>query len=1033
MNLKSLPDATRIAILSAWRGRARGAAVFSGVFLASLVITTVLAYGAGLMSLFLTTAVEYEEYDYRVEMHYPMDGKNRTTDVFAFESICEDILLIDGATDCSITAGLQGRHTESFWGRDVPQQTLELMSIDGPDSNWTNIDLSCAECDDNGPPTNGYRAVRMIGAEAYDGPMYERHSQRVISGEWPTSGADAVNNRSVVIPASIANSAQVDVGDTFSVFNFTYNSNSTLPCEEVDADGNPKEATGFFQSAYGFENEYDFCRVTISLDDLTVAAIFDDRSYSSPLISNQPVYVPWNLLTSEQMVELMAGDHTYRAVTFDRLQLDTSSTSAAESDLRSWKNQIDGYYDSDNDGVDDIRIRGVDMIGSVISFLQILLYFVQAFDYIIMIPIIFLSLSVLIYGLILSLEQRRKEIAVNRVMGASSKGLTRMVLAEMTVISTTAWFAGYLIAIFAVPFILSSDGFMQFDVSWSDCLGLSNGECNLVDMPSLTLKSTILTAVLTIGISVGFSFYRTRDFLRTEISEGVAMVSKAGRSWFWLHMLVFLVGLIALLDYYFDKSSSVDYNLISNAILDGLMTVFGPFFLWIGGALVLAKLGAKGPQLMQLLLSKTPLIKDIKRGISGSGSAEGVGRLAFIIVLTLSIVTMAAVQGYTGTAVDKKSADLSVGSDLQVTFANPMNESEAISVVSQAWIEGDSNLNPEINAATVISLFASLSDDEFNFVTVWVVTDEAVDVLHWSNQALPGNDYRTSLDLLKQEGTFTHGSSSKFQLDVSTGNTYSFDMVTNPFTGETTSKSLVDLGQHSWVPGMSSNVAENVIFIGESTARSWLNNSPFISDDNIQSSTWFFSLEGLLEEKDGENLEQLSILLSTNEQVSSVTDWSTSHDEVSKSGGLIFGTPGLLSLQFVVSAMAAVASSFVFLSLVLNQRRKELSILQAIGASPSQVMRLVLFEILSITIVSMLLGGLLGIGISYGFNGLFNLFGLIFQSFGGAGTPIDRDLIWPILELFQVGGLLLLFVLVALLATTRKAISADLATVLKGE
>ena len=36
------------AIRSAWRGRERGLAVFAGVFLASLVITTVFAYGVGL-------------------------------------------------------------------------------------------------------------------------------------------------------------------------------------------------------------------------------------------------------------------------------------------------------------------------------------------------------------------------------------------------------------------------------------------------------------------------------------------------------------------------------------------------------------------------------------------------------------------------------------------------------------------------------------------------------------------------------------------------------------------------------------------------------------------------------------------------------------------------------------------------------------------------------------------------------------------------------------------------------------------------
>ena len=83
-----------------------------------------------------------------------------------------------------------------------------------------------------------------------------------------------------------------------------------------------------------------------------------------------------------------------------------------------------------------------------------------------------------------------------------------------------------------------------------------------------------------------------------------------------------------------------------------------------------------------------------------------------------------------------------------------------------------------------------------------------------------------------------------------------------------------------------------------------------------------------------------------------------------RTGGLIFGTPGLLSLQFVVASLASIASAFVFLSLVLSQRKKELAILQAIGASPQQVMRLVLFEIMAILLVSMGLGVILVLTIS---------------------------------------------------------------------
>ena len=77
--------------------------------------------------------------------------------------------------------------------------------------------------------------------------------------------------------------------------------------------------------------------------------------------------------------------------------------------------------------------------------------------------------------------------------------------------------------------------------------------------------------------------------------------------------------------------------------------------------------GGSTEKIMQLLFGRTPLLKDVKRGLKGSGSAESVNRLAVIMLLTLSIVTLAAVQGYTGTLVDEKTADATVGSDLQIS------------------------------------------------------------------------------------------------------------------------------------------------------------------------------------------------------------------------------------------------------------------------------------------------------------------------------------------------------------------------------
>ena len=245
-----------------------------------------------------------------------------------------------------------------------------------------------------------------------------------------------------------------------------------------------------------------------------------------------------------------------------------------------------------------------------------------------------------------------------------------------------------------------------------------------------------------------------------------------------------------------------------------------------------------------------------------------------------------------------------------------------------------------------------------------------------------------------------------------------------------TEVNLTYMGKHEWVPGFGTTETEQSLVVGEKAYRQLVGDSVA---DSFSSSRWFFELCDQTDDNCGDALRTLNAELTADAEISSVTDWSTTHRDVERNGGLIFGTPGLLSLQFVVASLASVASAFVFLSLVLTQRKRELAILQAIGASSNQVIRLVLFEILSIILVSMAMGVALGLAVAESFNGFFKLFGFIFQLLLGQSTTISRDLVWPWVELGLVNLSVLIAVVLALLYTTRRALQADLAVVLKGE
>ena len=119
-----------------------------------------------------------------------------------------------------------------------------------------------------------------------------------------------------------------------------------------------------------------------------------------------------------------------------------------------------------------------------------------------------------------------------------------------------------------------------------------------------------------------------------------------------------------------------------------------------------------------MLLLKTPLLRDVKRGLKDQ-KYRIVNRLA-VIMLTLSIVTLAAVQGYTGTLVDEKTATAQVGSDLQITMEESSNASSVESVIAEIY-DGDIT----IVATTVPSLALKPQEGGDSYQT-WVLANQVM-------------------------------------------------------------------------------------------------------------------------------------------------------------------------------------------------------------------------------------------------------------------------------------------------------------------
>ena len=1029
--IAAMPDNMIMSARGAWRGRERGLAVFAGVFLASLVITTVLAYAVGLSQAFLQYSLQEEIFDAKIDFAEDTgdDADGRTNDSLLWESMCDEFVEMEEFSDCGLVYGRQGVRVDGFFDEDfIIPQPLNIILAEGPTGDWSNVSWDYPEALELGPPINGDRTVRFYGEGIWDGELGERHStrgqdSRIVYGSWPASAADAAANRSIVLPSEVASSAGVAVNDTISSLTFTYVT-GYLGYQNV-ADGF-EDCQG--EEYFNAQSGYVYCRVNMTVHNLTVAAVYQEGGAGNPTLLFNPVMVSDATLSDEQKLILMNNDHGYLGLAVDRNQLPTTST----ADATEWLDALKKDVESGNYTAAGILVEYNDLISGTITFLNIFLGIIQVFDYILMIPIVILSFSVLIYGLVLSLEQRRREISIHRVIGGTERNLSRMILSEITVISIAGWFSGYSLALISVPLVLDAVGFMSFRSGGIDI------------SPTLSFWATLFIILLTVGLAWIFGRSRTRDFLTIEIDEGVRRVVKKRKPRTWLHILVFAIGLFAYFESWIQSSggwfiygsSGIVRNFVSNALL----LLLGPFCLWIGGALVLGRVGAMGPKIMTALMSWSPAISDIRRGLRGSSSSESVNRLAVIMLLTLSIVTLAAVQGYTGTAVDERTTSAQTGADIQVQFDSPVTEQQARDEVMLAIQRaGDGDITDIDSMTSVADLFTN-PGGKSALLRTWVLFDGHEDTLIWDTQAIPGDEIDAVVSGWS-DGGFTAGEQAReiFEdIESESGliiQYTEYDFQLGPdfellVTTTVTESTVTYQGRHSWVPGLSSSEAEQAIVIGESTYRELVGNA---AADSYASTRWFFELCDQSDEDCADALRTVSVEIGNGNGVTAASDWSTAHRENERNGGLIFGTPGLLSLQFVVASLASVASAFVFLSLVLTQRKRELAILQAIGASPNQVIRLVLFEILSILLVSMGLGVILGLAIAESFNGFFGIFGFIFQLFLGQSAPISRELVWPWLDLALVNASVLIAVMVALLYTTRRALQADLAVVLKGE
>ena len=216
---RDLPDNIRLAALGAWRGRERGMAVFAGVFLASLVITTVLSYGVGLSQVFFEGSLEVNVIDAKAEFRKaPGEGVDGwTNNTTTLVEVCDELTAMEEFSDCTVIFGKKGLHSDVSWGNQDIFFSLPLLMHDVNSSDaqktWNEEKIWDYEYT-TGPPVVNQRAISFLGAGAFDGVLADRLSENIIYGMGEWASAEVVEEqRGVYIPSDVASKAGAEAGD----------------------------------------------------------------------------------------------------------------------------------------------------------------------------------------------------------------------------------------------------------------------------------------------------------------------------------------------------------------------------------------------------------------------------------------------------------------------------------------------------------------------------------------------------------------------------------------------------------------------------------------------------------------------------------------------------------------------------------------------------------------------------------------------------------------------------------------------------
>lgn len=1001
--LKGVGSSSLRTYRSVIRNKRRSISMIAGLILGVSILSGILIYSNVLMDNIYDTIIEGAPYEIRMDFVGNINSEQ-------IDSLVSDFLEDPKVTDARLIYGNGPTVTEST-GSGVNQYTKSYLR--------SNIFI-----EQTGKTLK--TEVRIINSSSFfGGEIGESFNSLVTGGE--------LSERGIWVDSKFAEDSKLKIGSNLGIINLSISVTDPEDIFEVTA-----------ESIVG----------RISIENSTIAGIIDlDSGASAGLFSDainemqSRIILPSTLIASDNSFyqKLTENEMHYCVVKIDESKFNLADLGAANSQINKLKNTLVK--------LDPNHLIGTNEVETLLLPFQIMNIFIITFDFILTAPVVILSIYLLSFGIDLSLEERKYQVGVLKTQGASPKQVKRKILAETLLLAMFGLIIGYILSLIGAWIIGTATGYMTFN--W-DYAFSKLGDFLIFDRTTFFMVGGMIFLILYF-----MSNGKSNKFIDMEISETVRRVDDVKKEG-WLRstrldIVLFAIGLLSLgIDIgnrFFDMG-------IDLGIIQILLSIMGPFAFWIGGASFISILALWVPSKLDSLIKRVSFLKDVNILVKSKVFRQSgeIPRLALIIALTVSFAVLASVQGTTGEVDQERQIEWAIGSDIQVKTG--------LSLSYMAISELKSSVDGIEEVMALVSGQGRLME---NFVDVYSIDSETFDLVgNWQVDNFPKSDRIAELNGLSEQKDVgcLAGKQLMKQYNFEIGNTMEFEFLTFRMHNVTVNNTMIPtfdldfvkrnisiIGTFDHLPG---GIGGDSVVVDHMLTSSLYNLTEF---SNILPTMGIVEFGGvpidfanplILSALDAgilgvitdtylvkveSGISETAVKDEIVSDISSLNSIKTLKEEISEANKLQsmdYGIPGLLTMDFIVSLLSSTLATFIFMSILMERRKKEFAIMRSFGASKKQVYKIVFSETIILLLTAVIWGLLIGIGLSYLFNGFFEFMMIFIKPASSlASGSIPRLLIFDWFSLFLT--LLLSFgsMMFAVLISVRGAIKSNISTVVR--